>query len=190
MNRNPVVRIPPLTTPFDSGIIENEFAEELPLTDEQIIAVEDLIFGIELGPHPASNLSLGGFTFDSTLIVNTRVITVKALWEAGLLVPRIEVATQGSGLSATTVNDYFADFTDRNRTLAITPETYRVMMENLQVPHNETPTDDGVERIQTSMEPISSDRQSSQEQAVDGHGRTKPYRDDTRFPARTPDADV
>lgn len=176
--RVPVVRrdsdsslpVQPLLTPNEEPVI-------IDLTD----ADREPLVGISSTGYPTSSRSRAGYTMDSYLIANTQSAPLRAFYYAGILNPTFENTTENDII----VTDYFAEFTDRDRTLAITEETYRAMTEGVE-PHNEEPTTAGMERIQTSMKPISADRRSSQETARDGHGRTRPYRDDTRFPASTP----
>jgi len=186
MDRNPVIRLVPLTNVIENDIIQDTVITEegVVLTHEQLLEIEQIV-GIPLGPFPTSLASIAGHTMDTQIIAFTHSAPVRAFYEDGVLDPAIIEESEGAGLAAHPVTTYMAVFNDRDRELVITEETYRAMVENVE-PHNEAPTEEGVERLQTSMEPISGDRQTRNEPAVDGHGRTRPYREDTRFPARTP----
>lgn len=68
-----------------------------------------------------------GATLNTTFIVDGRVTTLKALWDRGILVPRERLVLQGQPPFPHTVTIYEAEFTDRNRSLLISPETYEFM---------------------------------------------------------------
>ena len=151
---------------------------------EDLLDEDELNEEIALGPYPSSTRSQKGFTLDTTLIVNSRVVTVRNLRDQGLITPVATQTVQGVGPGQIIVMLYEAVFNDRERSFVITEETYRSIVQNVE-PHNEDLDSDAVDRVQLSMEPITDDRMESKEAAVDSKGRTREYRDDTRFPAHT-----
>lgn len=155
------------------------------LTPDELAEVEataDQPLGIARSGLPESKRSAGGYTLDSTLIVNGVSQTVRVLNDAGILRPVTSTTIEGTGLAIQTVALYEAEFTDRIRSFVITEETYRALMEGVE-PHNEEPTLDQTQAIQTNHEVMTADRMSSQESPADAKGRLKTYHEDTRFPA-------
>lgn len=190
-NRVPVIEDAALTSDTDSGILQPVLVEdvlseqELQQLSEEAQVLEKQL-GISSSGFPPSSRSLKGYTLDSTLIANTVSLPVRALYQAGLLNPTMTNITEGTGLAAHVVTLYRAEFTDRNRSFDITEETYRAMVNGVE-PHNEEIDEDAILLVQASVDPTVADRGSSRESSVDGRGNTKPFNEDTRFPARTRD---
>jgi hypothetical protein len=151
------------------------------LTPDQLaeVAQEEESFGISSSGFPPSTASIGGHTLDTYIIANTASMPLRAFWNAGKLTPLSENVVE----DAQTRTTYSVSFTDRDRVIIVTEETYRVMVED-SYPQDEAPDSAGIERIQTSIDPLVQDRMSSLESAIDGRGNAKPFNADTRFPAR------
>lgn len=148
------------------------------------LAGDEVPLTISATGNPQSTRSKGGYTLDTTLISNSRVVTVRSLRDDGLLTPVFTNLVEGVGLGAHVVTLYEAEFNDRERSFVITEETYRAILNKVE-PHDEALDSEGVDRVQLSMTPITDDREGSREAAIDSRGRTRKYRDDTRFPAST-----
>lgn len=69
-----------------------------------------------------------GATLNTTFIVDKRSVTLRELWDRGILTPKERLVTQGQPPFPHTVTVYEAEFTDRNRSLLISPETYEFML--------------------------------------------------------------
>jgi hypothetical protein len=74
---------------------------------------------VELDESRVSRRSRDGFTLDTYIIADGGSRAIRRLWEAGFLKPRSYSVADG--------RVYEAYFTDRNRSLIITKETYDVM---------------------------------------------------------------
>jgi uncharacterized protein (DUF2336 family) len=177
-----------------TGPRESQWAAQVlatlgPQEFDEVVGEHDALMGISSTGLTQATVSRDGFTLDTTIIVNTRSVPVRSLWEGGLIAPTVETIYEGAGLSSHPVSMYRAVFNDRNRSFAITEETYRAMntaVDGILAPTMpEAASDDGNERLQVSVERMSEDRMSSQEPAVDSRGNVREYHEDTRFPAHT-----
>ena len=177
------------TGPRESQWADMVLATLGPQEIEEIVGEHDDLVGISSTGLEQATVSFNGFTLDTTIIVNTRVVTVRHLWEAGVIDPTVETVIEGTGLEAHPVSMYRAVFNDRNRSFAITEETYRSMTQAtdgiLAPTIPESAGDVGNERLQVSVEPITEDRLSSQDPAVDSRGHVREFHEDTRWPAHT-----
>lgn len=170
-----------LTNEEESGIIQTLPLESF-LTTEELAEVDAQIeqFGISSSGFPSSRASINGHTYNSTIIANTVSVPLWAFVQAGLIALESENVIEDGN----TVTTYKAVFTDRDREVVITEETYRIIEEGIEVPLEEALSDSATERVQTSIDPIVQDRFSSLESERDGRGNLKTYSEDERFPAR------
>lgn len=127
---------------------------------EQVEEVEELVEEVlEPETFPVSSQSRKGFTLDSTLVIDGRVVRVRDIADAGQLMPVRTFVTEGSRRFPRKAVLYAARIIDRPRTIIITEETYKVLSNTYP---NVTPMDEplsaqGVKNVQAKTTVLTAD---------------------------------
>ncbi len=97
--------------------------------DAEAIAARDSTVeeAVESHPAPTSTRSVKGLTLDTYVIVDGRSLTLRAIAEAGALLPFRTTVQDGNKKFPRAATLYCARLIDRNRIFEITEETYKVL---------------------------------------------------------------
>jgi hypothetical protein len=142
---------------------------------------------------PVAAQSRSGYSLDTSFIYpgsNERVTNLRVQHEYDNIDVAAIPTTESSGGLMRVVTLYTATTRDGVFSTPITYATYQFLL-GVRAGDDEayndgtdiTYTEDQSEAIEASTEPITADRMSPRESALDGHGRLKKFRPDTRWPA-------
>lgn len=133
--------------------------EEAIHAEEVEEGVETVVEEVDDTTLPVSNQSRRGYTLDTTLILDGRVVRLRDIYDAGQLVPTKVVVTEGTRRFPRRAIQYGARVVDRPLFFTITEETYRSLSKAYpyEVPHDEPLMARGVKNVQAKVSVLKAD---------------------------------
>lgn len=146
-------------TQFISTYIGKIPEEVLDAPAAEVEEIATLVEEVDDTTLPVSSLSRSGYTLDTHVIIDGRSVSLRAIYDAGQLVPTKVMVTEGSRRNPRRAIQYGARVVDRNLFFAVTEETYKSLSKAYPqtVPHDEPLTARGVKNVQSKTTVLTAD---------------------------------